>query len=176
MFLRSAAVLSFSLLVLCTGCQQAPPPDTHDADVKAIKDLEAAWVQAFNSRDMAKTTAFYADDATVLIPNAPALNGRDAIQGGLKPMLDDVNFKVTFSATKVDVAKSGEIAYTQGPYTMTTTDPATKKPADDKGKYLTVFKKQADGNWKAVEDTFMTDMPAPAPAPAKEKRKEKRRK
>ena len=174
MFIRSAAVLSLSLLLFATGCQQAPP-DTHDADVKAIKDLEAAWVQAFNTRDIGKTTAFYADDATVLIPNAPAFNGTDAIKGGLKPMLDDPGFKLTFGATKVDVAKSGELGYSQGPYTMTTTDPATKKPADDKGKYLTVYKKQADGNWKAVEDTFMTDMPVSAPAkPAKKPAKKKK--
>jgi uncharacterized protein (TIGR02246 family) len=166
MFKRYAAVPSLSLLFLLTGCQQAPP-DTHDADVKTIKDLEAKWDEAFNTRDIGKTVAYYADDATVLIPNAPAFTGTDAIKAGLKPMLDDAAFKLSFAATKVDVAKSGDLAYTQGPYTMTTTNPATKKPAEDRGKYLTVFKKQADGTWKAVEDTFMTDLPAAAPAPAK---------
>jgi ketosteroid isomerase-like protein len=33
----------------------------------------------------------------------------------------------------------------------------------DKGTYLTVFKKQADGSWKAVEDFTASEIP-PAPA------------
>jgi ketosteroid isomerase-like protein len=37
------------------------------------------------------------------------------------------------------------------------TNPKTKKPATDKGKYLTVYEKQADGSWKAVADTFNSD-------------------
>jgi ketosteroid isomerase-like protein len=61
--------------------------------------------------------------------------------------------------TKVDVAKSGDLGYTQGPFFMTTSDPKTRAPVTEKGKYLTVFRKQADGAWGAVEDTFMSDAP-----------------
>jgi ketosteroid isomerase-like protein len=34
----------------------------------------------------------------------------------------------------------------------------------DRGKYLAVWKKQADGSWKCVADMFNTDLP-PASAP-----------
>jgi ketosteroid isomerase-like protein len=44
---------------------------------------------------------------------------------------------------------------------MTVTDKATTKPATGTGSYLTVYKKEADGSWKAVED-FITPGPAPA--------------
>jgi len=40
---------------------------------------------------------------------------------------------------------------------MTVTDPKTKQPITDKGKYLTVYMKQPDGSWKAVADTFNSD-------------------
>jgi ketosteroid isomerase-like protein len=40
---------------------------------------------------------------------------------------------------------------------MTVTNPKTKKPMTDKGKYLTVYTKQADGSWKAVADTLNSD-------------------
>jgi ketosteroid isomerase-like protein len=46
---------------------------------------------------------------------------------------------------------------------MTTTDPKTKKPVTDKGKYAEVYKKQADGSWKAVADMDSSDTPLPAP-------------
>lgn len=40
-----------------------------------------------------------------------------------------------------EVAKSGDLAHTQGSYTLTVTDPATKKPIHDKGSYVTVLQK-----------------------------------
>ena len=40
---------------------------------------------------------------------------------------------------------------------MTMTNPKTKKPMTDKGKYLTVYAKQTDGSWKAVADTYNSD-------------------
>ena len=43
------------------------------------------------------------------------------------------------------------------------TDKATNKPVTSTGSYLTVFKKDDDGGWKAVED-FVTPGPAPAAA------------
>lgn len=148
-----------------TGCATTPP-DTHDADVAALKDTEAAWVKDAATKDVEKFVAHYSDDASVLLPNAPIFNGKDAIRGALKPILADPNFALEFSPTRVDVAKSGDLGFTQGPYSMTVTDPATKAATTEKGKYLTVYRKQADGSWKAVEDTFMSDAPPPA-APAK---------
>ena len=35
---------------------------------------------------------------------------------------------------------------------MTYTDSKTKKVVNGQGTYVTVFKKQADGSWKAVAD------------------------
>ena len=49
---------------------------------------------------------------------------------------------------------------------MTMTDKATGKPATSAGSYLTVYKRQADGSWKAVED-FITPGPAPTATAAK---------
>ena len=42
---------------------------------------------------------------------------------------------------------------------MTMTNPKTKKPVEDKGAYITVYKKQADGNWKAIEDVATSEIP-----------------
>jgi ketosteroid isomerase-like protein len=47
---------------------------------------------------------------------------------------------------------------------MTMTDPKTKKVLTEKGRYVTVYKKQADGGWKAVVDIDSEDAP---PSPAK---------
>ena len=161
---RHLSLAAVSLAVFLTGCTPAapppPPPDTHDADVKAIKDLENAWVQAFASKDADKIAAFYSGDASVLITDSPIITGIPAITAALKPMIADKNFSITFASDKVDVAKSGDIAYSLGTYTMTSTAPKGKKAVTEKGKYVTVFKKQGDGSWKTAADIINADAPA----------------
>jgi ketosteroid isomerase-like protein len=103
----------------------------------------------------------------VLLPNEPIVTGKDNILAAVKPMMADPNFALQFQPTKADVAKSGELGYTQGTYTMTMTDPKTKQPMTDKGKYVTVYKKQADGSWKAVSDIINSDLPLPGSEPTK---------
>jgi uncharacterized protein (TIGR02246 family) len=156
-------LVSLLLLAFTTACTQAPPPDTHDADVQSLKDAEAAWVKVVAAKDFEKSVSYYADDASVLMPNAPAINGKDAIRAALKPLFDDPNFAMAFQGSRIEVAKSGDLGYTQGTYTLTLTDPKTKKPFTDKGKYVTAYKKQADGTWKAVADMDSSDLPLPVP-------------
>jgi ketosteroid isomerase-like protein len=115
------------------------------------------------AKDFEKSMSFYADDASLLMANAPAINGKEAIRAAFKPVFDDPNFALAFQASRIEVAKSADLGYTQGAYTLTITDPGTKKPFTDKGKYLTTFKKQTDGSWKAVADMVSSDVPLPVP-------------
>jgi|SRR5579871_4422790 len=150
------------LLSLLAGCAQAPPPppDTRAADEKAIRDGEVAWSAEWGAKDLDKIVAHYADDAKVMVPDMPLMSGKDGIRTGFKGLMDDANLSLNFATSSADVSKGGDIAYTQGTYTMTYSDPKTKKRVSEKGKYVTVYKKQADGSWKAVEDINNPDAPA----------------
>jgi len=150
------------LALFLSGCAQAPPPapDTREADAKAIRDGEDAWAKDWASKDVNKIASHYADDAALLMPDAPAIKGRAVISSALTEMVKDTNLTLSFTTTSVDVAKSGDIAYSQGNYSMTMTDPQSKKVVTEKGKYLTTYKKQADGSWKAVADMNASDAAA----------------
>jgi len=150
---------AIALVVILAGCKQAPPPapDTHDADVKAIRDLEATQLQAYAAKDLDRIVAIYADDASLFLPDAHVFNGMAAIKAAMSPQLKDKNFSITFASDKVDVAKSGDLGYSQGSLTYTMTGPKTKRVLTGKGKYVTVYKKQADGGWKAVADIWNED-------------------
>jgi uncharacterized protein (TIGR02246 family) len=150
-----------ALAVLLFGCAQAPPPtppDTRAADEKAIRDSETAWVKEFAAKDMDKIVAHYADDGAALLSNAPTMVGRDAIRAGMKDFIADPKFTLDLRTVKVDV--SGGLAYSQGTYAVTTTDPKTKKVMAETGRYVEVYKKQADGSWKVVEDINSPEAPA----------------
>jgi uncharacterized protein (TIGR02246 family) len=158
--------LLLGLVGFLAGCNTAPP-DTRDADIQALKDTEAAWVKDAATKDPDKFAAHYTEDASVLLPNAPIITGKPAITGALKQIMTDPNFSLQFGSTRQDVGKGGDLGYTVGAYTMTLTNPKDHKPVTDKGKYMTIFRKQTDGSWKAVSDMLNSDMAAPVEAPSK---------
>ena len=162
---RLIAVLCASILALVLGGCSEAPSDNHDADIKALKDNEVQWNKDMAAKDADKIVAHYAQDAVLMNPGMPASNGKAAILKTMKDMVTDPAFSLQFQSTQVDVAKSGDMAYTHGTYTFAMTDPATKKVINDKGTYVTVYKKQADGSWKAVQDAAISEMPPPAPEP-----------
>ena len=162
--LRHCCLLAgLGLLALTAACTSTAP-DTRDTDIKAVKAVELAWVTDIASKDADKFASYYTDDASLLMPNTPIINGRDNIKAALQPMLADPNFALTFQATRADASRGGDFVYTVGTYSLTTSSPKDKQPVTDKGKYLTVFKKQADGRWKAVADMVNSDTPAPTPS------------
>jgi len=156
------AMTALSLMVI--ACSQTT--DTHDADAKALQDNETQWVQDWASKDSDKLLAHYADDAILMAPGMPPSSGKAAIQNTLKEMAADAAMSLKFQASKVEVAKSGDLAYTQGSYTLTMTDPQTKQVINDHGSYVTTYRKQPDGAWKAVADIATSEVPPPAPPPA----------
>ena len=81
----------------------------------------------------------------------------------IEPLISDPNFKLSFASDRILVASAGDLATSRGHYTITTTDKATSKPVTSSGTYLTVYKKQGDGAWKAMEDFII---PGPAPVAA----------
>jgi uncharacterized protein (TIGR02246 family) len=155
--------LAASIFLWTAGCSSTPPPvaDTRDADIKAIKDADAALAKDMADKAFDKMANYYAEDATLFTPGAPAAAGKEAIKDMTK-MLVTMDLELKFAPAKVDVAKGGDIGFTQGTYTMTSIDPKTKRRMSEKGSYVTLYRKQADGAWKIIEDINTPDS-APVP-------------
>jgi uncharacterized protein (TIGR02246 family) len=149
-------------LAACAQPQPAPSPtattDTRAADESAIRAAVKEWSAAAQAKDPEKFSSFYAEDAVVMLGNSPDFSGKPAIREALGGMMQDPNFALSFENDKVVVARSGDLAYETGTYTMTMSDPK-KKPATEKGHYVVVWQKQADGTWKAVRDAPVSDPP-----------------
>ena len=157
-------------IIACNGGSPVPAaaPDTHDADVKAITDTEDQWNKDYVAMDLEKIAAHYADDAVLMAPGMDAIKGKQPIHDMLQQMLKDPAIALEFHASNVDVARSGDWGYTQGSYTMTASDPKTHKQVNDHGSYVTTFRKEADGTWKAVADIATSAVPS-MPIPEKKK-------
>jgi ketosteroid isomerase-like protein len=129
---------------------------------RALRDSDDAWSKAAASKDVEKTIAYYSNDAIVLPPNAPIATTKDAIKKLWGDLLASPGLAISWKATKVEVAKSGDLGFVSGTYEFTMND-ASGKPTTDKGKYVEVWEKQADGKWKCGTDIWNSDLAA-APA------------
>lgn len=89
--------------------------------------------------------ANYTDDAIIMMPNEQAWRGREAIERGFDALLSQLSLKEG-GATTTDVMVLGDRAVETGTYQWTL-QPKTGAEIKDTGKYLTLWKRQADGSW-----------------------------
>jgi ketosteroid isomerase-like protein len=129
-----------------------------------LRDLDTKWAKAAATKDVEQTIAFYSDDAVVFPPNATSAATKEAIRNGWKEMFASPGFVIGWQPTRVQVAKSGGMAWVSGTYELTMND-ANGKPSNDRGKYLEVWEKQTDGNWKCTADMWNSNLAASSPAP-----------
>jgi ketosteroid isomerase-like protein len=163
LFLKQPRVLAFGcclfFLLLNSACTQQPP-DTRAADEATIRHLDAQWSKAASANDLDGAVAFYSDDATVLPPNAPVAATKQAIRTLWASLLVP-GATVSWQAARVEVSTSGDLGYLLGTYVVTLKDPQGK-PVDS-GKLAEVWKKQPDGKWKCVVDTYNSNLPLATP-------------
>jgi uncharacterized protein (TIGR02246 family) len=159
MILRGWAIIAAAASL--AACQaQAPKADT--AAIQAeLQQNEESWNRAYAERDAEALASMYAEDAALANPGEELARGKDSIRQATAAFAEDPNLKVSFRANRIQVAQSGDIAYTRGRYLLTMTNPDTGDPESSAGYYLTVWQKQADGSWKAVEDFITPGGPLP---------------
>ena len=144
------------------GCDHERLDKGHHVDTaKAAADIkaqEAQWQKDYAAKNADALAAHYADDATLIEPGAkPATTAADR-RKSIVALTGDPNFDLSFAADRVEVAKSGDLAYSRGQFTIRTTDKETGKSVTGSGTYLTVWQKRGD-EWKALEDVIV---PGPA--------------
>ena len=153
-----ALLLVIVPLSLTLACQRG---DTRASDEATLRKLDDEWSKAAGAKDIEKTVSFYSDDAIVLVPNSPLLKTKEQIRTLWTGMFSIPGFGGGWKPTKIEIAKSGDLAYITGRYEIQEVDPSGK-PLTDTGNYLEIWRKQSDGNWKCVVDTFTSDLPPPS--------------
>jgi ketosteroid isomerase-like protein len=126
---------------------------------KIIRAMDEEFMRLLASRDVKQLTAnFYAEDARLLPPNQAAIVGRPAIQQALEALIAGGLHKIILQTDKIETA--GDFAYGVGRHQLTIRT-ASGAEIHDEGKYLVVYRRQQDGQWRAVADIFNSDLPAP---------------
>ncbi|MGI8782752.1 MAG: YybH family protein [Acidobacteriota bacterium] len=94
---------------------------------------------------------YFADDATLFPDRAEPVSGKHSISAFLARASEGDKSVFSWTPARAEVAHSGELGFTFGNYEVKGTGP-DGKPRTQRGKYVSIWKKQADGSWKVVVD------------------------
>jgi ketosteroid isomerase-like protein len=137
-----------------------PPADRRLAasDASAVRRVGEGYLAAIRSGDVNAMMAHWADDPTVLPPNAPGIRGRDQVRVWAEAFQKRV--RVTDARfTESEVIIGGDLATERLAFTMILEPAAGGTPMILTGKGVHVYRRQADGDWKLSVDIWNADNP-----------------
>ena len=152
--LRGVCVLALGL----SACASVPPTPVENArhiveakgaifSSAVTKASAAAWAP----EEVEALVALYIPDATLFPPDRPVLKGRDAIR---QYWTRTSSNRILAHAVTVEHAEySGNLLFEYGSFTMTyQKDGAT--PKEGKARYVSVWRRDAGGEWRKHLDTW----------------------
>jgi ketosteroid isomerase-like protein len=133
------------------ACQTAQAPS---AEVETHKEALLAADRAFDRATAAGGVegwvSYFAEKGAMFPADGPVIRGHEAIREAMAP-LDDPGFSLSWEPLGAEVSSAGDLGYTYGRSRREIED-AEGNRAVALGKYVTIWKKQADGSWKVVVD------------------------
>ena len=141
-------------LVLTWACASS----LHAPDVTqtraALQDADRAFNQATARQRAEGWMQFMAPDGALIRPGG-TITG-PAVRDAIIRMFADTAFTLTWEPVQADVGASGDLGYTVGRWEAHFRNEQGARVAST-GRYLTIWKQQADGAWKVVQDIGVTD-------------------
>ena len=152
---RILGILTLTALA-SSACQRSPgeAASLTDADRNSIHAFVANFDKGVLAADWPAVTAAYTEDGMLLPPNAPVVQGREAILkffGGFPEI-------TAFKQSVVEIEGQGDPTYVRGTYEMTMIPPGAKAPLKDTGKVLAIWRKQPDGSWLVSRVAWNSDL------------------
>ena len=139
------------ILAVLIGCQTSNPAKVEQWK-KEILETEQAFSEMAGTEGIPQAFIKYAADNVVMNRSDSLIIGKDGLkQFYNRPTRSDLKIDLSWKPDFVDVSSSGDLGYTYGTYVYTVTD-SLGTAQRSTGIFHTVWKKQADGQWRFVWD------------------------
>jgi ketosteroid isomerase-like protein len=172
--IRVGHIGSVALLLLTAVACGTAPSDDAAAMARALSELRVADSSvsaAIAARDAERTARFYTDDAVIMPVAEPIVEGRVAILEEWRHVFGIPGYANNSRLVASAVSAAADLGYTRGTYESPMLDRGGK-PVVERGKWVSVWKRETDGTWRIVLDIFNTDSPPPDHQPSKAERRE----
>lgn len=138
-------------MIFTVGCGRADPgAPSRAADEKALRHRVEWTVAAAGRNDLHAYMRYYAPEAALLLPGSIT-----EISGPLQTSFAP-GYAIKMVTIRAEVAASGDLGYAFGTYRQTAPHKSGAR-VNSVGKWMSVFRKQPDGSWGAVADTYDVD-------------------
>jgi len=115
-----------------------------------LEDFDAGYNEAFNRGDAAGCAAYFSEDVILMAPDQPMIRGKKAFEEAYLSRIEQ-STGGTHSNELVEFGVEGDLAYQIGTYAVKGANPP------ERGKFLNILKRQADGTWKVAVSAFNSD-------------------
>lgn len=148
-------------LVVVFACSPAPRDERDTtADRSAIDSAHQAFLGGMRASDCDALLRLATDDVVFAPPNMPSATGPDGVRAWCQPIFTQVRTTgVTVSGR--DVVVAGDWAIEHGDFDWTVAPVAGGAAQRDQGKFVAIWRRQADGSWKVARDIWNSSLPAP---------------
>ena len=149
--MKSAYILTFVFLALFSCSEKKPV-----ANPQVLMDADRAFSDYSVNHGMQKAFIEFAHDSVVLLKSnhMPIVGKQELIKSYVGKT--DNTFVLTWKPANAVIAESGDLGYTYGFWTFSASNETSH------GTYLTVWKKNATGQWKYIADTGNEGLANPA--------------
>jgi ketosteroid isomerase-like protein len=154
------------LVALAAGCKATSSNATqnNDADVKAIDAVREHELTVMKAGALDSMGAVYGDDVDFMPPGEPAVQGLAAAKQWAGAMFAQMTMAGNYTSSRVTV--SGDWAIDRYTANLSSTPKSGGAAMAETIKGVHVLKRQPNGGWKIVLDTWNSDKPEAPPAPA----------
>jgi ketosteroid isomerase-like protein len=115
---------------------------------------DADWsAVAAAGRDVERILSYWTDDAVVLPPGLPPVVGKAALRQYVQASLLIPGFQIAWTSSDATISPDGKLAYLLGRNSVTT-DNADGESVSTHGRAVTIWRREADGEWRCALDIW----------------------
>ena len=158
--LRNAiAFMTLSAICACRPANHADPTAVRHV----IDSLNAKLVTWYSTGQADSAADVFAQDVWVMPPNNAPIIGRDSVLSYQRQVFSTGKWQ--FELKTDDVIGADSIAVERGHYTLrVTAGPQARYPSfEDRGNYVSLWRRESDGHWRTVWDAKVSTVPLPLP-------------
>ncbi len=139
-------------LLICLAACARPPANNEAADLAAIAEFNRQYLAAINGADIDALADLTTEGHMMISSGGPPLVGKQALVDAMSAAFERVVFNESWAPEETVV--SGDLAYQRGTFVVVATPKAGGDATRTTGNFLRIYRRQPDGAWLMVRDSF----------------------
>ena len=126
-------------------------------DRSMILELEERYIASTNASDLMEFDDLYAEDAILMMPDRPAVQGREAIVAHYREFFRSIKARIASVVAEVEVFET--IIYARGAFNYSMAPKMGGEAIVMKGKFVNLYKKDEMDEWRIWRNINNIDHP-----------------